>query len=116
MNREIKFKVWDSKLNIWINNIGMMKNNVLTHGNERLQVLQFTGLNNKNGEEIYEGDVLRRDSSDGKGLVLGEVYFEEGEFRIKWHPKEKGWNNSLYIHAEDCELIGNKFQNPDLLK
>lgn len=112
--REKKFKVWD--------NVDFMSAPFTLQDLQERKVqftkdcieLEFTGLL-CHGNEVYEGDLLQRDSSAGKGTVIGEVYFDEGQFRIKWYPKEKGWNNSLYIHLDDCEYIGSKFQNPELL-
>lgn len=48
MNREIKFRVWDIELHMWINNIGMGKDNTLCKGTEkRFAVMQYIGLKDK---------------------------------------------------------------------
>jgi len=66
-------------------------------------------------KDAYEGDIIERDASDGKGKVRGLIVFEQGQFRVNWFDKNKGWNNSLYLHLEDSKIIGNVCQNPELL-
>jgi len=131
--REIKFRAWDKDKNVFIPTdvwaiitndfmaLGVMikdwenyKEGEYLYDNSQ-SVMQFTGLLDKNGKEIYEGDILERSSSDGKGNVMGRVYFDEGQFRIAWQPKEKGWNNTLYVHLDGCYLIGNIYENPELI-
>ena len=70
-------------------------------------VMQFTGLRDKNGNEIWEGDVVGSDSHpDGKGKVI----YELGEFTTDAPHLSiaRGW--SQYV-----EVIGNIYENPDLL-
>ena len=83
-----------------------------------IYVMQFTGLKDKNEKEIYEGDIVT-DHKQNKG----------GDNRtISWDTKNAGWfpfsqcsdpyiglecGNELRV--EDCEIIGNIYENPELL-
>jgi hypothetical protein len=68
-------------------------------------VQQFTGLHDKNGVEIYEGDIAEYEFSP-LGTQYGEWVFDEGTYFIKgtgrWRPFE-------------CEIIGNIYENLELL-
>lgn len=140
--RRIKFRIWDNENNRWYEPIyeayaGRLEDLSLSPSGqlcmrrfkdgthieesvhesifpERFIYQQFTGLL-CHGDEVYEGDLLQRSSSTGKGTVIGEVYFDEGQFKIKWHPKERGWNSYLYIHLPECEIIGNIYEHSNLL-
>lgn len=74
-------------------------------------LMQFTGLLDKNGKEIYEGDIIKiRD-------IAVEVYWDEGTaaFRLTF-PESPG---RLYLGHYDknlVEIIGNIYENPELLK
>lgn len=84
-------------------------------------LMQFTGLLDKNGKEIYEGDVVRgrhwkephamRTSVEGVGVV--EWMTEPPEFWIRGGPP-RGYRT--YLDFSDCEVIGNIYENPELLK
>lgn len=72
-------------------------------------IMQYTGLKDKNGKEIYEGDILQYRSvydEDGKTRI-GEVEFADGMFTIKGVIKFLG---------RDCEVLGNIYENPELLQ
>jgi uncharacterized phage protein (TIGR01671 family) len=84
---------------------------------------QFTGLHDKKGKEIYEGDMLRDDNTDEDILI-------EDYSVVVWDEKFCQWaiDNSFakdgssftnlveYFGRETFEIIGNVFENPDLVK
>lgn len=82
---------------------------------------QFTGLCDKNGKEIYEGDILmcigqREDNKERK--YLRKVLFKNGSFCMS--VPEYGVNSSLYAHVVNgklnWEVIGNIYDNPELME
>ena len=83
---------------------------------EDTTVGQFTGLLDKNGKEIYEGDIiiekLRRSRKDGERLI---ICFDDFEWQGK---NANGATTSLSLLAEyhTVEVIGNIHDNPELLK
>lgn len=87
-------------------------------GRDSVSVMQYTGLKDKNGKEIYEGDIVR----DRKGI--GEVQFYDchpyAQFGVQHHDFETyfdgsdtWWSDEI---PEECEVIGNIYENPDMLE
>lgn len=73
--------------------------------------MQFTGLTDKNGKEIYEGDILRI----SKDLIEEVEWIDENNWLGAKCPVN-GWVNHGSIYGEDPEIIGNIYENPNLLK
>ena len=117
--RETKFRAWDKKEKkmcndaLIIGNIGLGEGSVtvtedVEKGNELIW-MQFTGLKDKNGKEIFEGDYVYV-----RWNGFGIVRFEYGRFYVKG---KDGKTTELSTHwGEDCEIIGNIYENPELLE
>jgi uncharacterized phage protein (TIGR01671 family) len=114
-NRELKFKFLDVKNNkFWINGKGWDLYSLFVSYREQIadkenyQLIEFTGLADKNGKEIYEGDILK----DSNG-TLTEIKF--GEFNCGCCDYIYGFTFGRYQN-KDQEVVGNIFENPELLK
>ena len=77
----------------------------LVHGENGI-LMQFTGLKDKNGKEIYEGDIVK----DEFGVDV--VHFYEGEFKKK--SGESCGCSIGRLGTKDMEVIGNIYENPEL--
>ena len=132
--REIKFRAWDTRY-------GEMKGNCPNlmldlHGylywqfgfdeprmvdQEQYTLMQYTGLKDRNGKEIYEGDIVRvGDSEDDPCATIHQVlYFAEDDypaFDLKPYLVDD-CNGLSHAMAEGyIEVIGNVHENPDLLE
>lgn len=127
--RDIKIKFWDVDnkcMHHWIENFeeiaivnGNMKpvlnNSVSDNWNwykRNYEPLQYTGLKDKNGKEIYEGDVI---GCDG---LLWCVNYDMGSYTIGFTLDAINHNESCVHHLtwEKGEVIGNVYENPELLE
>ena len=106
--RIIKFRVWD-KLSKEIR-YGAENNLVICLNNPDFEVMQFTGLSDKNGKEIYEGDII-----DFGGLKPIEIVWKDNGFKSSMSGSEP-----IYLTQKGLsyfgEVIGNIYQNPELFK
>ncbi|MGM0228280.1 hypothetical protein IGJ28_000300 [Enterococcus sp. AZ091] len=71
-------------------------------------LMQSTGLKDKNGVEIYCGDI----GWDEHLEEYGKVVFENGSFTYEW----KNISEDLFEATDDIEIVGNIYKNPELLE
>lgn len=139
MDRVIKFRAWQEDEIIYFNSVSLMhsyekrykleaydtsENGGLLHDDfidkeyNEPTLMQFTGLTDRNGKEIYEGDIIKI-----KNKIISRVIYANGIFG--WSKTEKLLNqedktfvnfHSLYSYLEEIEVIGNIYEHPLLLE
>jgi uncharacterized phage protein (TIGR01671 family) len=123
--RELKFKVWDKlEKRMILPDQGYQGHYVLSlkgefhnlqngSGGKEYIVQQYTGLKDKNGKEIYEGDIFK-----GGDYKWDAVRFEGGQFEVNLMGARVFTLQELCcdIDYELPEVIGNIFETPELLK
>ena len=126
MKREIKFRVWTcntmeysivaGKYGVFYVNPESKQDGLdpkdtasLTPNNtkyfDNIPMMQFTGLLDKNGKEIYEGDILK---------YRGKLSFNDPPFVVEWQNDDARWTE--FYPSNNFEVIGNIYENPELLK
>lgn len=126
--REIKFRginrmgkmvygtgIFKDKVNTWL--LSHDDSKPLAYGFDEYiiqedSIMQYTGLKDVNGKEIYEGDIVEYFSQYAIGYGVKKYvvnYTQDGEWALGNH-----W--LLSRKWRYCEVIGNKFENPELLK
>jgi uncharacterized phage protein (TIGR01671 family) len=123
MTREIKFRAWDIGKIIYGVSPSYEINGMSETGTIRLYnpgkfpVMQFTGLKDKNGKEIYEEDILHRDFRKVPNSPNWLVVFdrEKGRWVFKRGEKAFGGFGLTTTSAKEYKVIGNIYENPELI-
>lgn len=123
--REIKFRAWlkEHKTMVNVAEIDIDHQLIYHYGFDdfegnfekfnSIELLQYTGLKDKNGKEIYEGDIL----SDGNDEETYKVIFKNGSFRAEFEGDFEEYSFDLIdVVAQGCEVVGNIYENPELIK
>ena len=108
MNRPIKFRVWDFTIKRFDTQIYQVGEQFGHPSSCDWIAQQYTGLTDKNGKEIYEGDIIH--------LKFGEL---NANLVVKWDKymglkyHNGGWTSMVHVDTHG-EVIGNIFENPEL--
>ncbi|HAP4063763.1 TPA: hypothetical protein IUV45_000820 [Enterococcus faecalis] len=115
----LKFRAWDKNTNdmVDVKKIDLEKDGsigcIVDYNGINLDVsecvlMQSTGLKDKNGVEIFEGDIGWDDHQE----VHGQVIFENGAFKYEW----ENISEDLFEATDDIEIVGNIYENSELLE
>jgi uncharacterized phage protein (TIGR01671 family) len=115
--RELKFRAWDEYTRAFVE-IDLRNRPPDVNLWQSDDIQQYTGLEDMNGREVCEGDLLR-----GKNTPLFTVVFYNGSFKLRWQdngPDYAGKRLDNLVNAEAMndllEVVGNIYQNSELLK
>lgn len=131
--REIKFRVINTKTKEWLHKpgeevnlfgeqilMGGFMSSVSIPDLDDYLPLQFTGLKDKNGKEIYEGDVVRANSWANSIIVFGKIGYD-GEWNGLtgyaleiWGADNNFYELQYHFDPNKLEVIGNIYENPEL--
>lgn len=129
MNREIKFRAWEKKQKFMmaVENVDFEGGIVNKYGVwrffEELEMMQYTGVKDKNGKEIYEGDVVKSENHYKAPceIKVGFIAYDKELARYSLKSNDS-WFASSISESDDrvskikYEIIGNIHENPELLK
>ena len=121
-----KFRIWSKTINNWVTDLFVENlcnpekdelNDIFN--NEVLVFQQWTGLKDKNGREIYEGDILYWTASTMMKNNTPIIYSDNYKAIVEYSPPIfilRETTNTTPVFWDGAEIIGNIFENPELIK
>lgn len=117
MNRPIKFRAWHKTKKEWLyySLADFLDDTWYAADVEDFEWSQFTGLHDKNGKEIWEGDVIKlsRYWQDECGREVSFVTFDEARFMLSHAEAD---DLDFFVISKEVEVLGNIYEHPHLLK
>ena len=115
--REIKFRAWDKrKSRMMYDGIILDMSDCSRHdmkhnfdASDSIELMQYTGLKDKNGVEIYEGDIVKVDEEFFARVLYNERF-------TSFDVATTGNTVGFYDYGKSLEVIGNIYENPELLE
>ena len=121
MKRPIKFQAWDERTKTMFDPMNDVCTFAFNCRQDYIHIREFTGLTDKNGKEIYEGNIIKRiDTGDTQLIVWKEDCYLARTIYDSWLKRNilnQNKDVSLYsMTTFKIEVIGNIYENPELLK
>ncbi|MFD0673940.1 YopX family protein [Cohnella sp. GCM10027633] len=117
--REIKFRAWDTMLEKMLDFKQLEHSGMnlfaLCDGSKLVHLMQYTGLKDRNGVEIYEGDIVKREwveINPGSDDFIGVVKYVEGSFCLE-DIEDPYSGDTLSIEIGTNEVIGNIYESKE---
>ncbi len=121
--REIKFRAWDTCCEMMLSHADLVDDvidgyplivSLLNHENwGHIKLSQYTGLKDKNGVEIYDGDILEIVSWHFSGKWRSEIKWDPNS--VSFVVKNVVGDIGVFVTENFCTVIGNIYENPELL-
>lgn len=109
MSREIKFRIWDKINRMWLRCFNV---NLFDIGDlPNVELMQYTGVKDKNGKEIYEGDIVILNDAEEENKCI--VKYKYGSYILVDGDLRENLSN---VEAKFLEVVGNIYENKNLLE
>lgn len=126
-----KFRAWDKRFSEFVEDFFVSEDGkiykkstntgygiaISRETSDKVILMQSTGLKDKNGKEIFEGDVVRQvrtQPTTENEIIIGVVTMIEGAWLIMNDCEQLA--SKLWSETNENEIIGNTYENPDLLE
>lgn len=118
MSREIKFRAWDKNKKEMIpsESIVVPLRSINNLSGYELELMQYTGLHDKNGIEIYEDDIIQLEDRIVRVIWLEELATFDSKFIKYTDVRLYGWDGVQNNYLKNYEIIGNIHENLELLR